>query len=219
MDVYPMVIRNANYDATRNELDFKVDKKLNDYNKENLTIFLTNSDIDGDVLVSRNKDMSKPYKFSYHIYNRNSSYLDFDNKDRNNGTFHEFLKGIFVSNTALSKNKYHFPYSDQTNVNDYTTLYIVHLTTICKTLNSNPNKDERDAVGMYLNQHKHLLSEQCKKELEKYHERNVVNASDEILEGGRLENLPNLNQSVFDYLNHNFKSRKSPKKINTKQKY
>ena len=153
--VYPMVIRKADYDATNKELDFTVDKRLNYDNKENLTKFLTNSDIDGDVLVSRNGDMSKPYKFSYHIYNRNSLYLDFRNKDRDNDTFHEFLKGIFVSNVSLSKyNK--FPYSDQTNVNDYTTLYIVNLTTICKTLNSNPNKDERDAVGMYLNQHKHL---------------------------------------------------------------
>lgn len=217
MDVYPMVIRKANYDATRNELDFNVDKRVKN-NAENLTKFLTSSDIDGDVLVSRNKDMSKPYKFSYHIYNRNSSYLDFLSKDRNNGTFHEFLQGILVSNTALSRNKYHFPYSDQTNVNDYTTFYVVNLTTICKTFNSNPNNGERNAVGMYLTEHKHLLSEQCKKELEKYHERNVVNASGEILEGGRLENLPNLNQNVFDYLSH-FKSRKSPRrKTNTRKK-
>lgn len=212
-----MVIRKANYDATRNELDFNVDKRVKN-NAENLTKFLTSSDIDGDVLVSRNKDMSKPYKFSYHIYNRNSSYLDFLSKDRNNGTFHEFLQGILVSNTALSRNKYHFPYSDQTNVNDYTTFYVVNLTTICKTFNSNPNNGERNAVGMYLTEHKHLLSEQCKKELEKYHERNVVNASGEILEGGRLENLPNLNQNVFDYLSH-FKSRKSPRrKTNTRKK-
>ena len=218
MDVYPMVIGKAEYNATRNKLDFTVDKRLVVDNKENLTKFLTNSDIDGDVLVSRNKDMSKPYKFSYHIYNRNSLYLDFRNEDLNNHTFQEFLEGIFVSNVSSSRHS-KFPYDDQNTYRIvYTTLYVVNLTTICKTFNSNPNNGERNAVGMYLTEHKHLLSEQCKKELEKYHERNVVNASGEILEGGRLENLPNLNQNVFDYLSH-FKSRKSPKrKTNTRKK-